>query len=53
MGSIGEKMNDLENWLPNAGIGYRFEIQPRINLRIDFGIGLESKGFYFNFFEGF
>jgi hypothetical protein len=53
MGSIGEKLNDLENWLPNAGIGYRFEIQPRINLRLDFGVGLESKGFYFNFFEGF
>ncbi|HNS18579.1 MAG TPA: BamA/TamA family outer membrane protein [Bacteroidales bacterium] len=53
MGSIGMKLNDLRYWLPNAGIGYRFEIQPRYNIRVDFGIGLESKGFYFNFGEGF
>ncbi len=53
MGSIGEKLNDLENWLPNAGIGYRFEVQSRINLRVDFGVGVESKGFYVNFGEGF
>ncbi|MDD5508236.1 MAG: hypothetical protein PHD25_07870 [Bacteroidales bacterium] len=53
MGSIGEKLNDLEHWLPNAGIGYRFEIQPRFNLRVDFGVGVKSKGFYFNFGEGF
>ncbi|MBP6977391.1 MAG: BamA/TamA family outer membrane protein [Lentimicrobiaceae bacterium] len=53
MGSIGEKLNDLRYWLPNAGIGYRFEVQPRFNIRVDFGIGLESKGFYFNFGEGF
>ncbi len=53
MGSIGEKLNDLDHWLPNAGIGYRFEIQPRFNLRVDFGVGVKSKGFYFNFGEGF
>lgn len=53
MGSIGEKLNDLENWLPNAGIGYRFEVQPRMNLRLDVGFGLESSGFYINFAEGF
>jgi outer membrane protein assembly factor BamA len=53
LGSIGEKLNDFRYWLPNAGIGYRFEVQPRMNLRFDFGIGLESKSFYVNFAEGF
>ena len=44
--------NDL-HWLPNFGVGYRFEIQPRMNVRMDFGIGRESSGFYFNFNQAF
>ena len=40
-------------WLPNFGVGYRFEIQPRMNVRIDYGIGRESSGFYFNFNQAF
>lgn len=52
-GSVGESLSDLESWLPNFGIGYRFEIQPRINLRIDFGIGRNTSGVYFNFAEAF
>lgn len=50
-------METLENndnsWLPNMGIGYRLEIQPRMTLRLDFGIGKESSGFYFNFNQAF
>lgn len=52
-GSIGEAPEDFRNWVPNAGIGYRFEVQPRMNLRIDIGVGRESAGFYFNFNEAF
>ncbi|MDN3641154.1 BamA/TamA family outer membrane protein [Lutimonas halocynthiae] len=40
-------------WLPNFGVGYRFELQPRMNLRLDVGIGQESSGIYFNFNESF
>ncbi len=45
--------NDQALWLPNYGLGYRFEVQPRMNVRFDFGIGRETSGFYFNFNEAF
>jgi hypothetical protein len=41
------------NWMPNLGVGYRFEVQPRSNARIDFGWGRETFGIYFNFNEAF
>jgi hypothetical protein len=41
------------HWLPNLGVGYRFEVQPRQNIRIDFGIGRETTGLYFNFNQAF
>ena len=54
VGWIGENMRDLRgHYLPNLGIGYRFELQPRMNVRIDFGWGIESSGIYFNFTEAF
>jgi hypothetical protein len=34
-------------------IGYRLTVQPRMNLRLDYGFGRESSGFYFNFNEAF
>ncbi len=40
-------------WLPNFGVGYRFELQPRMNLRLDYGIGRETTGIYFNFNQAF
>ncbi len=43
----------FKNWLPNGGIGYRLEVQPRMNLRLDFGLGKNTRGFYFNFNEAF
>ena len=52
-GSLGETPMDYQHWLPNAGIGYRLEVQPRMNLRIDIGVGREAVGFYFNFNEAF
>ncbi len=51
-GSIAPDMG-FDHWLPNGGIGYRLEVQPRMAVRLDFGIGKESKGFYFNFNEAF
>lgn len=52
-GTIGHDAGDFGNWLPVVGIGYRLQVQPRMNLRIDYGFGMESSGFYFNFNEAF
>lgn len=52
-GSIGPDVVGLTKWLPNAGIGYRFELQPRMNVCVDFGVGRDSQGIYFNFTEAF
>ncbi len=52
-GSIGENFEKLHHWLPNAGVGFRYQIQPRMNVRIDFGLGKNSSGLYFNFTEAF
>lgn len=55
VGSIGPDFSNAlyQNSLPNFGIGYRFEVEPRLNVRIDFGIGRDSQGIYFNFQEAF
>jgi outer membrane protein assembly factor BamA len=47
--------------LPNWGAGYRFEVQPRMNVRVDIGFGREflesgntyASSVYFNFTEAF
>ncbi len=52
-GSIAPEPSMFADWLPNFGFGYRFEVQPRMNLRIDIGMGRETSGFYFNFNEAF
>ena len=52
-GSVGTTAQNFKNWLPCFGLGYRLTVQPRMNLRIDYGFGTESQGFYFNFNEAF
>ena len=44
---------DIKKLLPNMGLGYRYELQPRMNLRIDFGFGTETAGVYLGFNEAF
>ncbi len=55
--SLGPKVSDFKNWLPNFGIGYRLEVQKRMNVRLDIGFGREVDGLkpslYFNFNEAF
>lgn len=53
IGSIGKDITGFENWLPNYGFGYRFEVHPRMNLRLDIGFGNDSNGIYVNFNEAF
>ncbi len=44
---MGPSLSSLNNgrWLPSAGVGYRFEFKPRVNVRLDYGIGNGSSGF--------
>ena len=54
-GTLSDQARDLGkgHWLPSVGVGYRFEFKPRMNVRLDFGIGKESTGFYFQVGEAF
>lgn len=52
-GSVAKTIDELTYWLPNAGIGFRLELQKRMNLRIDYGVGVNSSAFYFSFNEAF
>ena len=53
-GFLGEDIGDLSgNGLPNAGIGYRLELQERLNLRLDIGFGDDDKGVYLSVYESF
>lgn len=52
-GSIGAQPSGFRSWIPNAGLGYRFEAQPRMNVRAEIGFGKDSMGFYISFNEAF
>jgi outer membrane protein assembly factor BamA len=51
-GSVGTEIGEL-NWLPNYGVGYRFETQLRMNVRVDYGFGVDSNAIYVTFNEAF
>lgn len=54
-GFVGDSPVHLNGVLPNAGLGLRIEIQPRMNIRLDFGRNFVDKQnlFYFNMTEAF
>ncbi|EMD2999158.1 BamA/TamA family outer membrane protein [Salmonella enterica] len=54
-GAVGNGISDLDNHplLPTTGVGYRFEVKPAMNLRLDLGFGKESAGFYFQVAEAY
>lgn len=52
-GSIADDFPSFSNWLPNAGVGLRFEVQKRMNARLDFGFGDDTTAFYISFNEAF
>ena len=52
-GTVMQDISQMSTWLPNFGIGYRFEVQPRMNVRFDYGWGRDNSGLYFNFTEAF
>ncbi len=54
IGFIGRDFGDFGGHeLPNVGIGYRLEVQPRRNIRVDVGFGYDEIGFYLTFAEAF
>ncbi|BET79384.1 Outer membrane translocation and assembly moduleTamA [Edwardsiella anguillarum] len=54
-GTMGPNVRELgsSRWLPTVGVGYRFAFKPGINIRLDYGIGRGSSGFYFQVGEAF
>lgn len=52
-GSIAPSPDLFSHWIPNTGFGYRFEVQPRMNVRAEIGFGKKSNGFYISFNEAF
>ncbi|MFS1982481.1 BamA/TamA family outer membrane protein [Vibrio breoganii] len=54
-GSIGEQASDLyQDWVVTYGVGYRYELQPRMNVRADLGFSNQDEvGFYLTFTEAF
>jgi len=55
VGGLAEKVEQLltDELLPTAGMGYRFRVKPKVNLRLDMGFGNGDSGFYFNVNEAF
>ena len=54
-GFMGPTPGMIEGVLPNLGLGLRVEVQPRMNVRLDFGRDMVNKQnlFYFNMTEAF
>ncbi len=52
-GTVANNFTEMTNWLPNGGIGFRFEVQKRMNARVDYGIGNDTSAFYISFNEAF
>ena len=55
VGFMGPTMGKIEGVLPNAGLGFRIEVQPRMNIRFDYGRNFVNRQnlFYFNMTEAF
>ena len=55
VGLMGPNPGKIEGVLPNAGVGLRIEVQPRMNVRLDIGRNFVNKEnlFYFNITEAF
>ena len=54
-GFMGPNPGKVEGVLPNAGLGLRIEVQPRMNVRLDLGRDFTNRQnlFYFNMTEAF
>ncbi len=58
VGRVGSQVSDVlsfQDLKPSIGTGIRYAIdkKEKLNLRLDFGVGNNSNGFYFNIIEAF
>ncbi|MBL7965127.1 MAG: hypothetical protein JNM31_14935 [Flavobacteriales bacterium] len=53
LGTVAPDVRSIPAGLPNAGVGIRFETEARSNVRVDYGVGLNSSAFYVTFYEAF
>lgn len=58
LGRVGSQVADVvsfQNLKPSLGTGLRYAVdkKEKLNLRLDFGVGNQSNGFYFNLIEAF
>ncbi|WP_418991452.1 BamA/TamA family outer membrane protein [Alistipes sp.] len=44
---------DWSQTLPNYGVGFRWELKKRVNVRLDYGFGRKTSGFLLNINEAF
>jgi len=53
-GSVFHDSHSFRNWMPNYGVGLRWEFRRRVNIRLDYGFGKRGQsGFMFNINEAF
>lgn len=52
-GSVASSFMGFKHWLPNGGIGLRYEVARRMNLRLDFGVARKEQNAYITFSESF
>jgi hypothetical protein len=52
-GTVFPDINHINDLLFTTGAGYRYEIQPQKNIRIDIGFGTENVGIYVGYNESF
>ena len=53
---FSERSDDRFDWshtLPNYGLGLRWELKKRVNIRVDYGFGCKTSGFLLNINEAF
>ncbi len=53
---FSERRDDRFDWshtLPNYGVGLRWELKKRVNIRVDYGFGRRTSGFLLNINEAF
>lgn len=53
LGAVAPDIISVPGLLPNAGVGLRFETEKRSNIRVDYGVGVNSSAFYVTFYEAF
>lgn len=53
VGTVAPEFKQINNFVYNGGVGLRIEIQPRMNVRLDYGVGIGTGSLYITFNEAF